>query len=68
MKKVDIVPIICILNFFSLSQDDKVVPSTDVEGVWAPNIEQSFQESLAKKRLFYVSITNIKIKLSMFLW
>ena len=51
-KKVDIVPIICILNFFSPSQDDKVVPSTDVEGLLAPNIEQSFQESLSKNVFF----------------
>ena len=60
------------IELFLLSQDDKVVPSTDVEGVLASNIEQSFQESLAKKRLFlciynkyqgkieyYVSLLNI---------
>ena len=30
--------------FFNLSQDDEVVPSTDIKGVWAPDIDRSFQE------------------------
>ena len=34
--------IILMLDLFFLSQDDMEVPSTDVEGVWAPDIEQSF--------------------------
>ena len=40
--EVVIVFIILMLDLFFLSQDDMEVPSTDVEGVWAPDIEQSF--------------------------
>ena len=32
--------------FFNLSQDDEIVPSTDIKGVWAPEVDQSFQEAV----------------------